>query len=470
MCPSTHSSLCSLLTSANWRAGDFVLFNVYVPTSGRMLFKMQFLRALRRAMQQRRAEGRPVILAGDLNIKRRAEDIPWRSRTIDFRRAFSEPGAVPYDLSPALQAKLAALGPDVRRVLGSLRIVHVPGKSSGATGQYARKEDSFRVTYTKPPTNSVGSDAKVTLGRAYESEEGAMMDWQIGRNGADHVAEDPDNEEATILVWRGDNFAVSQLAEVVIKALGQSFPDAELRELAQHGTSYSAPCLLQWIDALTEEDGMVDTFSAVHPNAVDRFTCWEQYTNRRYENDGMRIDYIIVDACLAPRIVAGAPLPTGSYVGHPDAPEAALSACTAGGRWKPAPFEGGGMQDAAMVVYDSQFTPWCTGIRYMPPKYSDHTAVTLLLRDDQSDVGGLVMKNDTATRFACPQKAHRSLQEMWTSLPKGSKPTPPPPAAAQQPEQPAEEAGGSQAKKQRKGQQSLAAMFGAAPTKANTSK
>ena len=40
---------------------------------------------------------------------------------------------------------------------------------------------------------------------------------------------------------------------------------------------------------------MIDTFRLHHPNAQGRFTCWNQYTNRRYENEGARIDYILVD-------------------------------------------------------------------------------------------------------------------------------------------------------------------------------
>ena len=443
--------LCTAsLTSLATCAGDFVLFNVYTPTSTRVAFKMQVLTALRRAMQQKRASGRAVILAGDLNIKRRAEDVPWKSRIIDFRRAFSEQGAVPYDLPPALAAKLATWGPAVRRVLAALTVTRVPGKSSGATGQYVRKEDSWRVSYT--PTDGKA----VPLARPYESEEWAMHDWQMGHNGADQVLPDPDAPGGQWVVWQGDCFAVSQLAEVVTKALGHPFPEAELRALAEHGTSYSAPCLLQWIDALTQEDGMVDTFVAVHPHAEERFTCWNQSTNRRYENDGMRIDYLFCDASLAPRILPGAPLPTGSFTGSPDAPGAALSATTAGGGWKPAPFDGGGVPEAPMSVYHTQFQEPATSIRYMPPSYSDHIAVTLLLADAQPPDGLTLKMSDPATRLACPHKQTRSIKSFFTGAPKAQ-------AADEAAGKPAE--GGASQGKKRAGQQSVADMFGAGPSK-----
>ena len=439
--------------------GDFVLFNVYTPTSSRHGFKMQFLTALRRAMQQKRAAGRAVILAGDLNIKRRAEDVPWRSRIIDFRRAFSEPGAVPYDLPPALTAKLAGWGPAVRKVLASLSVTRVPGKSSGATGQYTRKEDSWRVSYT--PIEGASAGKAVPLAKPYESEEGAMHEWQIGRGGEDQVLADPDAPGGQWLVWKGDCFAVSQLAEVVTKALGQPLPETELRALAQHGTSYSAPCLLQWMDALTGEDGMVDSFAAVHPHAEERFTCWNQSTNRRYENDGMRIDYMFVDGSLAHRILPGAPLPTGSFTGSPDSAAAALSATIAGGGWKPAPFDGGGVPEAAMSVYNTQFQEPATSIRYMPPSYSDHIAVTLLLEDAHPPTGLTLKMSDPATRFACPHKQTRSIKSFFTGAPKGGA------SAAQGADEaaakPAEQGASQQG--QKRGQQSMADMGFGVPKK-----
>ena len=61
------------------------------------------------------------------------------------------------------------------------------------------------------------------------------------------------------------------------------------------------------MDGLIEEDGMVDTFRKRHREAEGRYTCFNQYTNRRYENEGARIDYILVDAEMSGNLVEMAP-------------------------------------------------------------------------------------------------------------------------------------------------------------------
>jgi hypothetical protein len=38
---------------------------------------------------------------------------------------------------------------------------------------------------------------------------------------------------------------------------------------------------------------MVDSFAETRPDAVARFTCWEQYTNRRYTNEGEQQHFTI---------------------------------------------------------------------------------------------------------------------------------------------------------------------------------
>ena len=67
--------------------GSFVVFNVYVPNSGsnnaRLPFKLRFLHALRAAMQEQRAKGKAVVLAGDLNISPRSQDCTRSFRRID---------------------------------------------------------------------------------------------------------------------------------------------------------------------------------------------------------------------------------------------------------------------------------------------------------------------------------------------------------------------------------------------------
>ena len=40
----------------------------------------------------------------------------------------------------------------------------------------------------------------------------------------------------------------------------------------------------EWLNALIEQDGMVDSFTELHPSARGRYTCWSQYLNERYSN------------------------------------------------------------------------------------------------------------------------------------------------------------------------------------------
>ena len=95
------------------------------------------------------------------------------------------------------------------------------------------------------------------------------------------------------------------------------------------------PEVAAWFSDVMDEDGMTDTFSHCHPHALDRFTCWcvkildmfercglnrvcrDQSTNRRYFNEGSRIDYILIDRSLMPYMQSGGQLPGGCNVsGH----------------------------------------------------------------------------------------------------------------------------------------------------------
>ena len=213
-------------------------------------------------------------------------------------------------------------------------------------------------------------------------------------------------------------------------------------------TTWSNPEYRDWLTDLSAEDNMLDAFKAFHPRARDRLTCWDQSKNKRYINKGSRIDYTMVDECLGGFLRRGhclyggrcpydnapntspmsitpianpsvhtsrnkdselaqttmmgnnlnssnslqVPLCEGTIdctcercgctCAHSDLE--ALQACTAFGRWKAAPFEGGGLGAVLGTTadYDSQFQTPHTGIVYTPPTYSDHVGVSLLLSSE----------------------------------------------------------------------------------------
>jgi hypothetical protein len=168
---------------------------------------------------------------------------------------------------------------------------------------------------------------------------------------------------------------------------------AQSTTLCHGGT---APELLQRFSALLHAGGgLVDTFAAAHPHALERFTCWNQYTNKRFENLGARIDYILAPRAMswppsAPAtagatgaVVAPGGLDVGGTQHASDSAAAALAAATAGGRWRGADFGGGGLTDGRREDYflHARRAPH-TGIVYTPPQYSDHVGVSALLAFD----------------------------------------------------------------------------------------
>lgn len=191
---------------------------------------------------------------------------------------------------------------------------------------------------------------------------------------------------------------------------------------------------------------MVDTFRHFYPTAEARFTCWYQFTNTRYSNDGTRIDYTLVDRSLLPFVKQGGNLRTGKSpqalqnsendtIVDPLTEEAALAAATARGNFQPVSFEGGGIVEATQQTLDTQFGPRHTGMIYTPPSFSDHIAVSVLLEDDGDNEcktaenstiihrhwradnwGTLVLdEKDPATKRSQPQKAQKSIASFFSN-------------------------------------------------------
>eukprot|EP00510_Aplanochytrium_minuta_P009623 CAMPEP_0184058754 /NCGR_PEP_ID=MMETSP0956-20121227/9493_1 /TAXON_ID=627963 /ORGANISM="Aplanochytrium sp, Strain PBS07" /LENGTH=156 /DNA_ID=CAMNT_0026353895 /DNA_START=148 /DNA_END=618 /DNA_ORIENTATION=+ len=91
---------------------------------------------------------------------------------------------------------------------------------------------------------------------------------------------------------------------------------------------------------------------------------------------------------------------------------------------KAAAFEGGGIIDAPVSAYESQFGPRPhTGIVYTPPRLSDHVAVSLYLDDENPVLGGRAymesckLRFDTCkeTRLAQPHKKQPSIKSFFSN-------------------------------------------------------
>ena len=97
--------------------------------------------------------------------------------------------------------------------------------------------------------------------------------------------------------------------------------------------------------------------------------------------------------------------------------EAALMAATARGLFESGSYSGGGIAQATRRALDTQFVgaPH-TGMIYTPPSYSDHVAVSLLMKDDLLDrVGSLDLIGDAPTRRAQPHKRQKSISSFFSS-------------------------------------------------------
>ena len=318
-------------------------------------------------MQAQRAAGKQVILCGDLNIAARGIDVPWRQCMLPM---------------PALLD-----APLLRREAGA------------ATCDALREEFGQRL---RLPMHE--------LEKALER----------------HGLADPSSSASAAAAPEAAHAAPE--AAPAAPASAKARLEALLKQLwVELGQSNSSPRSLAWLARLlepTDEGGaggvggggaplMVDAFAALRPRHRARATAWCQYTNKRYSNCGRRIDYFLVDAPLfAAHALAGGPLAE-------DEDEAgALRAATAGGRWLPAPFGGGGLPMVTMRVHDTQFCAPHTGIVYSPPHASDHVMVTLLLADDAIAPRPLPARAppDEATR-ACTFRPPKTLASFFAKKP-----------------------------------------------------
>jgi len=397
--------------------GSFALFNVYAPAnSGQPLsYKMKFLNALRRAMKQQRDQyGKDVILVGDLNISHRPIDNYWADRVLfvnDIRRDVAE--ATDPTRFPSWKCQLASAWPQIEQALTTSKVVTTQTTNSLTKQKY----DKYRLTVQV-------NDRRTWLG-AHESHPG-YCEHQFNFESWKYTCADTDEQ---ILAEEENVVTISVLAELLMKIAGIEWNESLQRTISgAEGRSSRVSPSRRWLNTILDEDGMVDAFRHLYPEAEGRYTCWNQFTNRRYENEGARIDYSLVDKALLPWVQKGnvEGLRCGySSTTHngpkypPDSEQAALCAATANGGFQPVSFEGGGIIEAGQDILDTQFGLPHTGIVYTPPSFSDHTAISLLLDDEYFRVPSMGMsvlnEDDSHTRKAQPHKAQKSISSFFSA-------------------------------------------------------
>jgi len=438
--------------------GKFVLFNVYVPAGGSnpLSYKMKFLNALRRAMQRQRKAGKHVILSGDLNIAHRRDDVHWKYRVVDVDAVVQEvrrARETGYGSSTLPQWKLELCDhwDLINAALSTKEVIPVTTKNTKTGQEFAKFR--LRVAVTGDSSNRY-----VILGKAEPSQEEAL--WYYDFSGATYFDEDQEEELPS---RKANCIGLDTLMELMSKIARVEWDDRTRKLIANTSANVKhASPTIRWLDNIINEDGMVDSFRHFYPTAKDRFTCWHQYTNKRFENEGCRIDYMLVDEPLLEHIQRGPddPLRCCRFDGNPICEEAALHAATASGSFKGSSFEGGGIALASQHALDTQFGGAAhTGVIYTPPSYSDHIATSLLLNDLFVEPSLHLDETDAATKRAQPHKKQKSIASFFGKKPAGgllSKPSTGLAKAAN-----AENSLQRQASDngKRKGQQSLASTF-----------
>lgn len=345
-----------------------VLFNVYVPNdskgSSRLPFKMRFLEALEARMERaRRESAKPVMLVGDLNIARRPQDNYVMDRLVHVESILSSP---PPPGLGGLWTDLTRVWPDVVKMLEGRRWQK---QATYAPSQANRALQRWRV-YVE------GLEGReVMLKKTFDSEGEAMGDNDNYSLAARHVGGWTARE--------GGEIRVGELAECVKAMGGVEWSEGQMRAVSDAvGRSKSSPPCREWFERIIV-GGMADAFAELWGSARARFTCWDQYKNKRYTNEGARIDYTLVDrslfdqhvipgvSCLyggaetehaaegkaegiGSTTVQNAEGGGGEEGGRGGCEMSALRACTAYGRWKMAPFDGSGMQEGTGDDYQTQ--------------------------------------------------------------------------------------------------------------------
>mmetsp|Transcript_23076 Transcript_23076/g.42388 ORF Transcript_23076/g.42388 Transcript_23076/m.42388 type:complete len:605 (+) Transcript_23076:131-1945(+) len=399
--------------------GKFVLFNVYVPCGGdeeTLPKKMRFLNALYGAMKRQRKGGKHVILVGDMNLKIDKLDLYWKWRRVNVDDLLNQmkeddgKGDHSESLLPDWKNDIANNWDDILRVLQTIEAI--PRQTTNP---------STRETFNRFRARVKTAENKFVMLGSYEDDAEDALDYYT-LDEQSYI--DPVDNTAT--VYRKKNLlSIEILTELMSKIANVSWNEKTQRQIAESseaGLNPDSPAYL-WMKTLLEEDGMVDVFRHFYPAAEARFTCWHQFMQKRYTNEGGRIDFTLVDKALLNYVEPNdnQTLRCGKEPHtNPLGEEAALLAATAGGMFEPGSFAGGGIAVATKRALDTQFGEVHSGMIYTPPSYSDHIAISLLMKSSFNEyVGEMALGSDASTRKAQPHKKQRSMASFLCAV--GSK-------------------------------------------------
>lgn len=372
--------------------GAFTLINIYAPYDGelgvQLGLKLRFMDALYSLVRKIQASGRPVICVGDFNIARYSADVHFEFRRVDIDDLVS-------NIPRSMDICETRIGNPLRsEVVGILGFLKLEWTALRQTLLETRKI----VEFNSNNGNNQSPKFALKLGKEKLVQIGQR---QTSASACDGIANpNPIITSDGVVYKPAGVLSIADLFEVISKLYSLEFSE---QARAAFSDIFAKPraCnpLVERFDKLISECGLVDSYLQVNPAGrqltCERFTCWDQYRNERYENKGSRIDYIFVDKT----IVDGVRLSEGerevSQLAISSDRSKALQAVTANGQWKPVPFHGGGIDADQFLSADAKnfefiFTnPPHTGIVYTAPLFSDHVACSCVVDLSALDPRGI---------------------------------------------------------------------------------
>ena len=346
--------------------GVFTLINVYVPYDGecgsQIELKLNFLTSLHALILQIKKTKRPVVCVGDFNVARNPRDLHYEFRRINLDDLVENlqtnielaHGKIGYPLSNQVVGILVFLSQNwsnvkkklienrsVQQINGNKYVLKICGISIG------------QRQFSKSVCENTANPEPVHVGSFVYKSEGVLCVSDLFE-----------------VLSKVENFQVSMEAKIAFSDVFANVPRS---------------CVADIWDKLLSECKLVDTYlhvnSAARPIGSERFTCWDQSRNDRYENRGTRIDYILADESVISSVRL-AELPKSiPLLSTSSERSTALRAATAEGQWRPVPFSGV-REDNFVACTDFEFkfsNPPQTGIIYTHPVFSDHVATSVVI-------------------------------------------------------------------------------------------
>ncbi|CCW63344.1 unnamed protein product [Phytomonas sp. EM1] len=437
--------------------------------SARSEYKKYFLHSLVAVMDRvRQTSKKPLIFVGDLNMTYRAEDAAWTLRRLDIGRMVelnrqskvlpddAWESTYPYLSKPALGRLMQGITQLLWR--RALEIVRTANSSSSSSSSSSKKVDDRSSLATvkldgEPRRDSSRSTAHtgvVSVDSRIRDESGKgaselQKELQIEQlrrlclastesNSAKKEfpctppssqsnaggSPSPTNPSITLEELYEAGFSSVFIDEISTNPHANSLPNRELYALTRYcGLPPHDDESIAFMDgllnphhALDSTPGMRDTFAMAGEGDFSSlvycpcpFTCWDQSRNRRQMNEGTRLDYVLVDAELAPHVVLPTrtennhPSSSPSFINHDVDPPRPLDEATfftefcgsaraegvrramAGGLYPPAAFDRSGIPPLSRNALDIPFRGLpSTGLFITPPQFSDHIGMCVLFR------------------------------------------------------------------------------------------